>query len=200
MVTLRKLSNMAVSSFKNGLQLHFDSILLFKNGSYASAVLLSVLSMEEFGKYFSLSSYVFYSGTSGNRRDEEFLELLYNHPFKQSACFGRDGFELPEKTKMFDKAKSRYFENLKQRSVYVGFKREKGQILSEEIINNPKKITKSQAYNQLKFLNDLMINLTDDHLKGITLFDEEEINEILCDNLRTKLKKLFKNTVPNMPA
>jgi hypothetical protein len=101
---------------------------------------------------------------------------------------------------MFDKAKSRYFENLKQRSVYVGFKREKGQILSDEIINNPKKITKNQAYNQLKFLNDLLINLTDDHLKGITLYDEDEINEILCDNLITKLEKIFKNTVPNMPA
>ena len=59
MVTFDELSRLGILAFKNGLRLHLDSILLLKNKSFPSSVLLSILSMEEFGKYFSLSSYVF---------------------------------------------------------------------------------------------------------------------------------------------
>jgi len=55
--------------------------------------MLSILSMEEFEKYFSLSSYVFYSDISVNR-DEKFenkyLKHLFNLPFKQRVIFSSD--------------------------------------------------------------------------------------------------------------
>ena len=53
MVSFDELSEMAILAFKNGLRLHFDSLILLKNDSYPSATMLSVLAMEEFGKYFS---------------------------------------------------------------------------------------------------------------------------------------------------
>ncbi len=131
MVTFDELSQLGILAFKNGLRLHLDSISLVKNKSFPSSILLSVLSMEEFGKYFSLSSYVFYTSVNDNR-DEEFekkyLEHLYSHPFKQRAIFGRDGF-VPS-TEHYDKAKNRIYEDLKQRSMYVGYERKKGNLLN----------------------------------------------------------------------
>ena len=194
MVTYKKLSNMAILAFKNGLRLHADSIVLFNNGSYASSVMLSILSMEEFGKYFSLSAYVFYSRTSGYRdekKEDSYIKLLYNHPFKQKACFGRDGFDMNDKTKVKEKVNDRFFENIKQRSVYVGFERDKGQLLYANKINDPSKITKRQANEQVRFLNGLLIDMTDQHIKDIFYFDENEINKILNMELMTKLNNLI---------
>jgi len=191
MITYKKLSNMAILAFKNGLRLHFDSFILFEKKSYPSATMLSILAMEEFGKYFSLSAYVFY--TSVNKtRDEKFekdyIFRLYNHPFKQMACFGRDGFE--PSIELLKKVESRYFENLKQKSLYVGFDREKNEILFNKAVNNPEKITNNKAIKQISFLNKLLIRMVNNNIIGITEMDEDEINELLNKDLLGKLQEL----------
>lgn len=192
MVPFEELSRLGILAFKNGLRLHFDSVLLLNNKANPSAILLSVLSMEEFGKYFSLSSYVFY--TKGHEdRDEEFekkfLEKLYSHPFKQRAIFGRDGFE-PSSVN-FNKAKNRIFEDLKQKSLYVGYQREKGKLLFDKGINNPNEISEEVAKKQIKFINDLIIKMTEDKVKGIVEMDEEEINDMLDTGLLQKLNGII---------
>ena len=191
MITCRKLSNMAILAFKNGLRLHFDSMILLDNKSYPSATMLSVLAMEEFGKYFSLSTYVFYTRVNDTRdeKDEkEFLFMLYNHPFKQMACFGRDGFE--PSVKLMKKVESRYFENLKQRSLYVGFDREKKEILFDKRVNNPDRIDDKTAIKQITFLNELLIGMVNEKLIGIIELDEDEINDLLNEDLLKRLKRL----------
>ena len=203
MASLKDLSEMAVLAFKNGLRLHFDSIFLLNKKSYPSSVMLSVLSMEEFGKYFSLSTYVFYTRTSASDTEEEpedelrdssldkeYLEKLYIHPFKQRAVFGRDGFV--SSSKLLNKASNRFFENLKQRSVYVGYERDKGKLLFDKGLTNPINVTKEVALEQVEFLNELVKGLTEEICKGIRELDEFEINQILNNKLLAKLNKAIK--------
>jgi len=182
---------MAILAFKNGLRLHFDSVILIDNKSYPSATMLSVIAMEEFGKYFSLSTYVFYThinDTRDEQSEKNFLFMLYNHLFKQKVCFGRDGFKLSEKLRL--KAKDRYFEDLKQRSLYVGFDREKKEILLNKKVNNPDNINNKISLKQILFLNDLLIGMTKKKIDGIIEFEEEEINDLLNMDLLEKLIKV----------
>lgn len=190
MVPLDELSNVAILAFENGLRLHFDSILLYENGSFPSSVVLSVLAMEEFGKYFSLSAYVFYTRTSDHRDKEfdgEFLNKLYNHPFKQRSTFGRDGFIAS--TEHFNKANSRYYEDLKQRALYIGYERKKGDLLFDKGINNPHHINRQIAKEQISFQNELIVDVVKQHLDGILEFDEPKVNEMLTSNLLDRLEK-----------
>lgn len=189
MVSYSKLSRIAVLAFKNGYRLHIDSLRLLSKKSYASATMLSVLAMEEFGKYFSLSSYVFYTGTNDTRDDsfeDEYLRGLYLHPLKQQMCFGRDGF-LPS-AELSRRASEREFEELKQSSTYVGFRRSKQSIRYDKPICNPLKISKTTATRQVRFLNTLLINMAKDRLAGIIEMDEEEVNEMLSSVMIKRLR------------
>ena len=189
MVSYKRLSHMAVLSFKNGYRLHLDSLKLLQIGSFPSATMLSVLAMEEFGKYFSLSSYVFYTQINDNRNlkfEDSYLKGLYLHPLKQQMCFGRDGF-LPS-DELTHRASNREFEELKQSSTYVGFKRKRGKISYDKKITNPLKISKQMAVRQIRFLNRLLTNMVKDHLAGIVQMDENEVNNMLSSKMLKTLR------------
>lgn len=77
---------MAILAFKNGLRLHEDSILLFHSGAYPSALLLSVLSLEELGKSMALEEYVWRARTESRAKpdlEKQFIDRLYSHKYKQ---------------------------------------------------------------------------------------------------------------------
>lgn len=192
MISLKKLSNIAILSFKNGYRLHLDSLRLFSIKSYPTATMLSILSMEEFGKYFSISSYVFYTSVNDTRNikfEDNFLKQLYSHPFKQKACFGRDGFKFSQQ--LIEHASNRKFEELKQKSLYVGFRKNKGKILYNIPYYNPMKITKSTAKKQIMFLNDLLLDMAKEHINGIIEMDEDAVNELLSERM-IKVLESFK--------
>lgn len=90
-----KLARIAVESLRNSLRLHFDSIFLFKNGSYPTAFQVSVLALEEFAKAKWVEDFCFYSVGSfpDEKFEQEWLQLLYLHPKKQAAFFSREVFE-----------------------------------------------------------------------------------------------------------
>jgi hypothetical protein len=134
--------------------------------------MLSVLAMEEFGKYFSLSSYVFYTRTNGTRDaafENKYLKELYKHPLKQQLCFGRDGF-LPS-ANLGERASNGEFEELKQASTYVGFKRRKGLICYEEPIFNPLKVSKAVTGKQVRLVNTLLTDMAKQHIAGVIEMD-----------------------------
>lgn len=106
------------------------------------------------------------------------------------ACFGRDGFESSEKLRL--KVKDRYFEDLKQRSLYVGFDREKKEILLNKKVNNPDNINDKKSSKQILFLNDLLIGMIKEKIDGIIELDEEEINDLLNIDLLEKYIKIKK--------
>jgi hypothetical protein len=146
--------------------------------------------MEEFGKYFSLSAYVFYTSVNDTRDlkfEDEYLKSLYSHINKQRTIFGRDGFD-PSIDGIL-KVDNRFYENLKQRSAYVGYDREKGNILYDKGINNPDEISEEIAFQQFEFMNDSLIDLVDKQIKGIIGMDEDEINDLLNKELLLMLNE-----------
>ena len=192
MITLRKLSNIAILSFKNGYRLHIDSINMYKMGSYPTATYLSILAMEEFGKYFSLSSYVFYKTASKNRDlefEDNYLKGLYSHVFKQRNFFG--GHSTTYSEEFYNIAASRWFEELKQQSIYVNFRRDKGNILYNLPYTNPLNVGRSKAKKQIKMINSIIIKMIEDYHRGNIEMDEEEVNNILSKEYKNELL-LFK--------
>ncbi len=82
----RKIARMSILCYKNALRLHWDSIFLYKRKSYPSANALSIIAIEEMGKYETLSHALFYGYFEG-RNDEafvaDFLSNTYDHRIKQ---------------------------------------------------------------------------------------------------------------------
>jgi AbiV family abortive infection protein len=83
---LLKIARMSILCYKNAIRLHQDSILLFKRKRYPSANALSIIAIEEMGKYQSLSHAVFY-GYFEDGSDEafiaNFLRDTYDHVSSQ---------------------------------------------------------------------------------------------------------------------
>ncbi len=82
----RKISRMCILCYKNCIRLHNDSILLFRNGSYPTAYAISVIALEEMGKYMTLSHGLFYNYFEFGS-DEDFVNKVingtYDHRLKQ---------------------------------------------------------------------------------------------------------------------
>ena len=86
LINLSKLKKAAVLTFQNCLRLHFDSILLFSSGSFPSGFSLSILALEEFGKYVMLEDFIWHSETDGRldpKGEQEALQYIYQHSIKQ---------------------------------------------------------------------------------------------------------------------
>jgi AbiV family abortive infection protein len=58
---MKKFERMCILAFSNALRLHSDSVLLFKHKSYASAYAISILALEETGKYHLLANFVWHA-------------------------------------------------------------------------------------------------------------------------------------------
>lgn len=123
---IRKLSRMCVLCYKNCVRLHNDSILLYKNGSYPTAYAISIIALEEMGKYITLSNGLFY-GSFSIDVDEAFIsEVLsdtYNHRSKQriflnydwSDSFSRDLFLLKKKNLDHNKIRAEVTDNFEEK-------------------------------------------------------------------------------------
>lgn len=118
-----KLNKIAVESLKNAIRLHFDSILLYENGSFPSALQLSVLAMEEFSKANWVDHYIWSSETNEGYPDAEFeqgwLKLLYLHPEKQWSFVARETENYSPK--FISLIQRRKLEEKKQNAIYVGW-------------------------------------------------------------------------------
>jgi AbiV family abortive infection protein len=86
-VNLRKIERMAVLAFRNALRLHSDAIRLYSHRSYPSAYALSVISVEEIGKFFLLEHVVWNTTINGRGTPDDehaWLSLMLDHRVKQS--------------------------------------------------------------------------------------------------------------------
>jgi len=187
-----KFKRIATESFKNGLRLHFDSILLYKNKSFPSSFQLSVLAMEEFSKSYWVEHYYWSSNTNNNWPDKNFeqkwLKLLYLHPVKQKAFFGWSrAYDYSPKFVEFVEKKQLEFK--KQRATYVGLDRNKGKIDVNSRISVPTRVKENDAKKMISMLNDFLIEICEIKLMQETYFDIEEKDELLNKGLLARLKK-----------
>lgn len=191
LVNLQKIEKMACLALKNGLRLHFDSILPFKNKSFPSAYFLSVLALEEIGKFFLIEDFWWHSKIDGRMEkewEEKFIELIYFHrPKQNSFAYNLDG---PLPTSKFTKELfSGCIEVKKQKAAYVGLPRDKGKINIQGKINNPISISNGNASSQITGVNDKIIEFTLGVIKGVYCVETNCAEKILDSKLFTKLNK-----------
>ncbi len=187
-----KFKRIATESFKNGLRLHFDSILLHNNQSYASAFQLSVLALEEFSKSNWVEHY-YNSSKSNNgfpdiKFEQEWLKLLYYHPKKQSAFFGW-GMEMDYSPKFVKFVRERKLEEKKQQATYVGLKRIKNTVDTNSQISTPFRIKESESKQLISMLNDFLKEICRKKEIQEIYFDLKEKDEIITPKLSEKLNK-----------
>src|ERR1700681_3760536 len=96
-LSTRKLNALQYACLQNALPLHFDSVLLAKGLSFASAFAISVIASEELGKAFGIAEIIFQAGFDKGQLHAEDTKcvvraLLSNHKLKQgwfvSSFFG----------------------------------------------------------------------------------------------------------------
>ena len=185
-----KFKRISIESFKNGLRLHFDSILLFNNDSFPSAFQLSVLALEEFSKSNWVEHYYWSSKTNNGFPDKDFeqkwLKLLYFHPEKQNAFFGW-GSMFKYSPKFVDFVKQRGLENKKQIATYVGLDRNKNKIDVNSRISVPSRITNKDSKKMISLINDYLKDICKRKISQDYYFDIEEKNDLITTDLMIKL-------------
>ena len=198
-----KFKRLATESFKNGLRLHFDSILLFENKSYPSAFQLSVLALEELSKSYWIEHYYYSSITNGGFPDKEFeqkwLNLLYFHPRKQKAFFGwgvsRDYFP-----KFIESVENGELELKKQKATYVGLSKIRKLVDVNSRISLPTQIKEKDSKQMISLLNDYLKDMCD--MKSFCEVHSEilEKDELLSTELYDRLSKWpFRSGIRNVP-
>ena len=156
-----KLNKIATECLRNTIRLHFDSVLLYENESYPSALQLSVLALEEFSKATWVDHYIWSSETNEGYPDAEFeqewLKLLYLHPKKQWNFVARetDGYS----PKFISLIQSRRLEERKQNAIYVGLSRSKGKIDKDSRVSTPWKIKQKDAKQFISIINDELLRI-----------------------------------------
>lgn len=187
-----KFKKIATESFKNGLRLHFDSILLYKNKSFPSSFHLSVLAIEELAKSEWVEHYYWSSDTNNNWPDEDFeqewLKLLYLH-HKKHKVFLRWGGASDYSPKFVEFVEKKQLELKKQRAIYVGLDRDNGKIDVNSRVSVPTRIKDKDARQMISILNDLLIEACETKLLQEFCFDIEEKDKLLDKELLIRLKK-----------
>lgn len=81
-----KIVRMSILCYKNSLRLHQDSIYLYKKRRYPSANALSIIALEEMGKYISLAHGLHYDHFNSEQEEDlisQTLKQTYDHRIKQ---------------------------------------------------------------------------------------------------------------------
>lgn len=187
-VNLNKIARMGVLAFENSLRLHRDAILLFNHNRFPSAYTLSILSLEELGKYYLLEDFVWHSLGNGRLNPQEerkFISSIYIHRSKQGVFVF-----FPEVAKKLKKQiLSGELEKSKQDSIYIGFHKKID--LQGKISIPMSRISKKKAEKQITFVNDFIICLALGVIKGFYSVDICELEELLTYDLISQLKGLW---------
>lgn len=191
-LSIYKFKKIAAESFKNGLRLHFDSILLYNNKSFPSAFQLSVLALEEFSKSDWVEHYYYSSitneGLAPKEIEQEWLNLLYFHPRKQQfflRWYGSSDFS-PKFVKLIESGE---LEKKKQKATYVGLRKERKLIDVNGKISLPNHIKEKDARQMISVLSEFLKDCCDRKDYYSYRFEIEERDKLITKELKLELKK-----------
>ena len=187
-----KLNKIATESLRNTIRLHFDSVLLYENGSYPSALQLSVLALEEFSKASWVDHYIWTSETNegyvGSEFEQEWLKLLYLHPRKQWNFVAREIHDYSPK--FISLIQNRKLEEKKQNSIYVGLSRVKGRIDVNSRVSTPWHIKQKDAKQFISIINDELLRICKSIEENESYFDGgKNMDAVLDYEIYRKLLK-----------
>ena len=181
---LRKIRRIATASFENAVRLHEDAILLFKKDRIPSAMQMSVLSIEEIGKYFMYEDVWWHNRTEGiwSIKDmQRFLLGVYSHTSKQS-WFARQVHYSPFVSKpLLGILETGELENIKQKATYVGMPRKGKNINFDKRLTSPKQTSRRRAEDFITMVNDYIVELAVGTRKGFYTLDIPEIDNWLAE-------------------
>jgi len=185
-----KFKKFATEALLNGLRLHFDSVLLFKNNSFPTALQISIIAIEEIAKAKWVEHYydssITNDGFPSKKFEQKWLKLLYYHPKKQYEFLARELFEFSPKFVEF--VKTGQLELQKQKATYVGLEKKKGNVDINSRISIPNKVKKSDAKKIISLLNDVLIEICEIKILHESYFGIEEMDNIINNELLEKLK------------
>jgi AbiV family abortive infection protein len=157
-ISRRKLEELEFQCLQNAIRLHFDSILLLREKSFASAFALSVIASEEFGKGFAIDEILFqYNPKEGfGEWDEKFMrQLLSDHKLKQG-WFVSSFFDRFSPKAIFKKYQR--IQTDKNNAIYVGVKEGNHHVI------RPFLVSKFKAKLQIRTINDALIKFIERRL------------------------------------
>ena len=190
-LTKYKFKRIATESLKNGIRLHFDSVLLFNNKSYPTSLQISIIAIEEIAKAKWVEHYFYSSITNEGFPDKDFeqkwLKHLYLHPKKQYAFFAREIFEYSPKFVEF--VQNGQLELQKQKATYVGLEKVKGTIDVNSRISIPEKVKDTDVKKIISLLNDVLIEICENKIFQEFYFGIEEMDNVIDEKLLIRLKK-----------
>lgn len=195
MMTFNKLAKLELYTFKNSLRLHNDAILLYNNSSYSSASFLSILSLEELGKFFIISDIIFYDLTSGMRSPDknsaDQIKLIYAHRHKQQAFYRNSPYTEFALIKGLKRVvrELKKLEIVKQNSVYVGLGKKNGKVDVNGKIKHPFKIKRVTVEAQITKVNDEFTDLCMGNIYKYREVENEGVVKLLNKSLLKKLRR-----------
>lgn len=180
---LGKIRRIAAASFENAVRLHEDAILLFKNDRIPSALQMSVLSIEEIGKYYMHEDVWWHNRIEyvWSVQDMQlFLRGVYSHTSKQKWFASQVDSPLISKP-LLNILQAGWVDNIKQKATYVGMPRKGRNIDFDKRLTSPKYTSRRRAENFITMVNDYIIDLAVGIRKGFYSLDIPEIEDWLAE-------------------
>ncbi len=186
-LSTRKLNALQYACLQNALRLHFDSVLLSKGRSFASAFAISVIASEELGKAFGIAEIIFQARFDKGRlhaKDAKFVRaLLSDHKLKQrwfvSSLFGIFGPKNVIK-------RYQTIQSAKNNAIYAGVRKGNHQIV------RPFLISASKAKQQIRIVNTALIDSIEGTLNGAHYHEEAADQVFRSRRLLNKLLRAAK--------
>ena len=194
---ITKFDRLAGNSFENALRLHFDSIHLFRIKSYASALALSILAMEEIAKSHLIEDLVWHARIDGTPLDLSWnstQKMLHSHRIKQMVFANRRFIPKWDKKKgkfseneFWKLAESKQLDTLKQNALYVG-------LIDKDKLrtNNPLSVSIKTPQKYISVVNDYLIDLVVGVLHDTYRIDSESICGAITKPLLRRLIRVWK--------
>jgi AbiV family abortive infection protein len=162
----RKLNDLQYACLQNALRLHFDSVLLAKGRSFASAFAISVIASEELGKAFGIAEIIFQAGFDKGRlhaEDTKFVKaLLSDHKLKQGWFVSSflDIFGPKDVLRRYQTIQS-----AKNNAIYAGVRTGNHQIV------RPFLVSASKAKQQIRTVNNALMDSVEGTLNGTYCYE-----------------------------
>lgn len=186
-----KFKKLAIESLMNGLRLHFDSILLYNNKAYPTALQIAIIAIEEIAKSKWIEHYYYSCIMNDYFPEEDFeqkwLKLLYMHTQKQYSFIAREMFDYSPQFIEF--VKQGKLEIQKQKATYVGLEKSKNKVDINSRISIPNKIKANEAKRIISLVNDVLVEICELKILQDHYFDIKEMDDIMNTDLLTKLKR-----------
>lgn len=151
---LETLCHLKIASFKNAVRLFCDACIIYHKKSYATAIALAILSLEEIGKY-EMAEHLYGDAISNPQIPaKDIFDSLFNrrmfrnHKNKQVWSCG-DPWYHPNRERLNQMAKGD-FDEIKQNALYVGF--ENNRLL--EPCSTKASVAYSEIFSVFNLIND----------------------------------------------